>query len=138
MPLPARWFIKTAFVYLVLALAAGTLAMLRTGGVTGFWRPAVVHLFVIGWLTQLIFGVAYWLFPRYSRERPYGTVWLAWASYGLLNAGLWLRVVAEPAVAAGGWPDGRPLLVASALAQTLGVLAYAVYLWPRIRTKGAS
>ncbi len=135
MPLPARWFIKTAFVYLVLALAAGTLAMLRTGTVAAFWHPAVVHLFVVGWLTQLIFGVAYWLFPRYSRESPHGRTSLAWVSYGLLNAGVVLRLAAEPGVALGAWEGWRWMLVLSALMQTLGVLAYAVYLWPRIKTK---
>jgi hypothetical protein len=135
MPPPARWFIKTAFVFLVLALGSGAVSALRTGAADGFWRPAVVHLFVVGWLTQLIFGVAYWLFPRHSRERPYGPAALAWAAYGLLNLGLALRTAAEPGMALRVWDGWRVLLALSAAMQTLGVLAYAVYIWPRIKTR---
>ena len=135
MPTPARWFIKTAFVFLVLALGVGAVLSVRTGAVAGFWRPAVVHLFVVGWLTQLIFGVAYWLFPRHSRESPHGRTSLAWVSYGLLNAGLVLRLAAEPGMALWAWDCWRLTLALSAAMQTLGVLAYAVYLWPRIKTK---
>ncbi len=135
MPPPARWFIKTAFVFLVLALGTGAVLSVRTGAWDGFWRPAVVHLFVVGWLTQLIFGVAYWLFPRHSRERPYGATALAWTAYGLLNLGLALRAAAEPALALSTWGGWRVLLALSAAAQTLGVLAFAVYIRPRIKTR---
>ena len=135
MPPPARWFIKTAFVFLVLALGSGAVLAVRTGAPAGFWRPAVVHLFVVGWLTQLIFGVAYWLFPRHSRERPYGATALAWAAYGLLNLGLALRAAAEPGMAFWMWDGWRVLLALSAAMQTLGVLAYAAYIWPRIKTR---
>lgn len=132
MPLLARLLIKTALGYLAGALGLGI-------GVAAGWPwaaglgPAWVHLLVVGWLTQLIFGVAYWLFPRHSRERPYGYSAPAWAAFGLLNAGLLLRLVAEPMVARGGvWPS---LLVVSAAAQALGVLAFVGYLWPRVRTR---
>jgi hypothetical protein len=32
--------------------------------------PTYLHLLVLGWLTQLIFGVAFWMFPRYSARNP--------------------------------------------------------------------
>jgi hypothetical protein len=34
--------------------------------------PVYLHLFMIGWVTQMIFGVAYWMFPRVSKENPRG------------------------------------------------------------------
>jgi hypothetical protein len=60
-----RWFIRTALVYLLVSFIAGVLQLTpgRWGAV--LW-PTYVHLLVLGWLTHLIFGVVYWLFPRSS------------------------------------------------------------------------
>ena len=58
--------------------------------------PVYFHLLMVGWVTQLIFGVAFWMFPRYSKEKPRGREGLAWAMYASLNAGLLLRGLAEP------------------------------------------
>ena len=135
MPLLARLYIKTALGYLGLALLLGIGLAAGLPGWMAAFGPAWVHLLVVGWLTQLIFGVAYWLFPRHSRERPYGQPALAWAAFVLLNVGLVLRAVAEPAAAWGGGAGWRAALVASAAAQGLGALAFVVYLWPRVRTK---
>jgi hypothetical protein len=134
MPALARLFIKTALAYLALALVLGVALAARPGAL-GAAGPAHVHLLVVGWLTQLIFGVAYWLFPRHSKERPYGASWLAWATFVALNAGLLLRAAAEPAVAWGGGAGWRAALVAAAALQGLGAVAFAAYLWPRVRTK---
>lgn len=139
MPLLARLYIKTALGYLAFALlvgiglAAGPV-MAMPGWMAAF-GPAWVHLFVVGWLTQLVFGVAYWLFPRYSRARPYGRTGPVWAAFVLLNAGLLLRAIAEPVVAWSGGAGWRAALVASAAGQGLGALAFVVYIWPRVRTR---
>lgn len=134
MPLLARLYIKTALAYLALALLLGVAIAAGAPAWAARLGPAWIHLLVVGWLTQLIFGVAYWLFPRHSRERPFGQTAPAWAAFGLLNAGLVLRAVAEPA-AVGGGAAWRAALVASAAAQALGVLAFVAYLWPRVRTR---
>lgn len=52
---------------------------------------------MVGWVTQMIIGVAFWMFPKYTRERPRGSEALAWITYVLLNVGLLLRAIAEPA-----------------------------------------
>src|SRR5690606_37993876 len=84
MPTLARLFIKTALVYLGAALLVGVVmaggSFVGFGGAYGMLWPVYLHLFVVGWLTELIFGVAYWLFPRHSRERPHGTTWPVAAS----------------------------------------------------------
>ncbi len=46
----------------------------------------------------MIFGVIYWMFPIITRAQLRGNVRLGWASDGLLNVGLLLRVVGEPLV----------------------------------------
>ena len=95
--------------------------------------PTYLHLLVLGWLTQLIFGVALWLFPKYSPSRPRGDERLSWASFLLLNLGLLLRAVAEPSHAL-GYPVGA-LLIVAALAQLLAGWAFVLNTWPRVRER---
>lgn len=135
MPKIARWYIKTALIYLILALATGLMVALDPAFLRSVpLGPVFIHLFVVGWLTQLIFGVAYWLFPRHSREQPYGpNLRLVPASYVLLNAGLLLRVVGEPLHATR--PAWGMALAVSGLLQALAVILYAAYLWPRVKRK---
>ena len=95
--------------------------------------PTYVHLLVVGWLTQLIFGVAYWMFPRYSAERPRGSERLSWITFALLNLGLLLRAIAEPWHALAG--RGAGLLVGSAVLQVLAGWTFVWNTWPRIRER---
>lgn len=135
MPTLARWYIKTALLYLSAALLLGV-GIAAAPLVPGLWTsaglwPTYVHLFTMGWLTQLIFGVAYWLFPRVSRERPYGRKRMAWWAYGLLNGGLLLRAFAEPAA----WAGRSWMLAGSAALQWIATILFVLYLWQRVRTK---
>ncbi|MFT5144782.1 MAG: hypothetical protein ACI80V_003039 [Rhodothermales bacterium] len=135
MPDLSRIIIKTALVYLLAALLVGVL--LTPPGLRAFPQlalavPAQVHLLVVGWLSQLIFGVAHWLFPRYSRERPHGRVALAWMGYAMLNAGLLLRLASEPFSADPGFAWA---VLTSAVLQWAGCLAFVGHLWPRVKEK---
>lgn len=135
MPPLTRWFIKAALVYFVAALGLGILLQspLRELPALRVAWPTYVHILVLGWLTQLIFGVAYWLFPRYSAERPRGSDRLGWASFALLNAGLVLRIIGEPMATLGNNAGG--LLVASAVTQFLAGMAFVGNTWPRTRER---
>lgn len=137
MPTLSRWCIKTGLVYFVIGLALGIAVSFDpirySSGGQALWL-VYLHLLVVGWITMLIIGVAYWLFPRYDRDRPYGPVYLGWIAYGLLNAGLVLRALAEPWSAMGNRPLQAPILV-SAAAQWLGILLFIGLLWPRVRQK---
>src|SRR5512143_3378977 len=99
MPRLTRWYVKTSFVYLALGLLAGlwlaAQSLLKIGLPAGLF-PVYIHLLVLGWLTQLVFGVVFWMFPKWSIERPRRSATLGWWTYGLLNAGLLLRAIAEP------------------------------------------
>lgn len=138
MPRESRWFIKTGLVWLVVALALGGLEAAAPFGleVRGLAAggPAHVHLFVFGWVTQMIIGVALWMFPPYSRERPKGMRWLSWVAYGGINAGLVLRTVAEPMMQTTGQvPPWSLLVLVSAILQAAGGIAFAVNVWPRVQ-----
>jgi hypothetical protein len=93
------------------------------------------HLFMVGWVTQLIFGMLFWMLPKYSRALPRGHEKVAWAAYWLINGGLVLRVVGEPLTALQpewglGW-----LLGLSALLQLGGGWAFIFNAWPRVRER---
>lgn len=138
MPPLTRWFIKTSFVCLALALLASVLLGLQSVinlGTIGGLFPVYIHLLVLGWLSQLIFGVGYWMFPKYSLERPRGSERLGWWTYGLLNLGLLLRIGAEPFQAASPNIVSGGALVVSALLQLAAVTAFVVNTWPRVKER---
>lgn len=135
MPPQARWLIKTALVYLVAALAigvirAGQAAGLVPGTAAMLWLPQL-HFLTVGWLTQLIFGVAFWLFPNPDGGGPSGHV--VWIAYGALNLGLLLRLGCEPRMLPEALRDWG--LVASAALQWGASLLLVGHFWRRVRTK---
>lgn len=136
MPPLTRWMVRTSLLYLVLALLVGvwqTLGPLVNAPLPGLF-PVYFHLLVVGWLTLLIFGVAHWMFPKYSREQPRGREWLGWAAFVLLNGGLLLRAVAEPLNTASGDLWGWALVV-SALLQWLAGLCFVINTWGRVKER---
>jgi hypothetical protein len=139
MPVVTRWFIKTSLVYFVAALLLGVVqtaqAPLRLAPGLAVAGPVYVHLLVVGWITQMIFGVAYWMFPRHSKETPRGSGRLALTAYVCLNAGLLLRVIAEPVATLHPGTAFGPALGASALLQWLGGMAFVVNTWARVKER---
>ena len=136
MPTLTRWFIKSAMLYLMAALLLSIALQPPLRNELPFlavtW-PTYLHLLVLGWLTQLIFGVALWLFPKHPRQGPRGDERLGWASFYLLNVGLVLRAVAEPAHAIGHQVGG--LLILAAVVQLLAGWAFVLNIWPRVRAR---
>jgi hypothetical protein len=138
MPALTRWFVKTSFIYLALALIAGLLVELQSSlklTTLGGLFPVYIHLFVLGWITQLIFGVVFWMFPKYSIEKPRRSESLGWWTYALLNAGLFLRVIAEPIHSTQPSILSAWLLVVSAFIQFLAGLGFVINTWGRVREK---
>lgn len=139
MPYVARLFIKTAVVYLAVTFAGG--AVLLTLEALHHPAPFVFdvehgHAGFVGWLVNMVFGVALWLLPLNRRKFPqtqgrYPET-TARASFYALNAGLVLRLFGEP------WFDihpsvaGTATLAAAAVLQLAGALAFAWIAWHRI------
>lgn len=131
MPTEARWLIKTALAYFALGLALGVVRAAQSAGLVpgtaaALWLPQL-HALTMGWLTQLIFGVAFWLFPS-AEDLSSLPVWTAYAA---LNAGLFLRLGCEPAPSG---PTRAWGLVASAALQWAASLLLVGYFWRRVRT----
>lgn len=137
MPPLTRWYIKSALVYFVLAALVGILLMARWAvpGLSdlGAFQPVYFHLLMVGWVSQLIFGVVYWMFPKFSSEQPRGSERLGWVVYVSLNLGLLLRAVGEPAVVL--WPErpGGWLLVLSAGLQLVAAWGFIAHTWGRVK-----
>lgn len=145
MPAISRLLIRTGAAWLVAGMALGVAAVLPAELLSAELLPAAarrglstaaVHLLAVGWITQLIFGVALWMFPRPGRPRSLPDRPLDTAAWALLNVGLAARLAVEP-----GWtvPTGgaawRWALLASAAAQWAAVLYFAARLWPRVRSR---
>ena len=79
-------------------------------------------------------GVAYWLMPRPGGLRQER---LEAATFYLLNAGLVLRILAEPAWRASGLEWLRGVLIASGALQVAAMLVFAVAMQARVKTKEA-
>lgn len=127
MPTLARWYIKTALLYLALGALCGAVILWNKGlPIPGAWQLLAAHIALVtwGWLLLLTLGVAYWILPRWGQERR--RVPLAAGAYLGLNAGLWLVALAPWLSAA--WLDA----VGGAL-QAAGCLAFALHAWPRVR-----
>ena len=139
MPTLTRLYVKTSLLYLAAALAlALVLALAQTTKLPALLAaagPTYFHLFLVGWATQLIMGIVFWMFPKQSRERPRGSERLATVVYGLLNAGLILRVVGEPARAVSAAALWAWLVAISALLQWLAGIGFVANTWGRVKER---
>lgn len=135
MPPLTRWFLKAALIYLILALCTGVLLALPVASKMAGLFPVYLHLLTFGWLTQLIFGIALWMFPKYSASLPRGPEWLGWSTFVLLNLGLLLRMVFEPVHAQAASPVSGLMLAMAAVLQWLSAVAFVANTWQRVREK---
>ncbi len=139
MPKLTRWMLKTALVYLILALSLEGLqtafsAWIPTFSTQGL-RPVYIHLFMLGWVTQMIIGVAIWLFPPRSKHLPRGNEKLSWVGFWGLNMGLALRAAGEPFLGRANENEWfwQIILVISALIQVASLFVFMLQLWVRIK-----
>ncbi len=141
MPSESRWFVKVGLLYLLVTFVAGS--VLLTGEALGHRAPYIfgvehAHLGTVGWLVNIVIGIALWLLPL-NRQRfpstqgryPPGAVL---ACFALLNGGLLTRVVAEPWYVLAGQPFAAAmLLLVASLAQTIAIVLFVAIAWQRVR-----
>jgi hypothetical protein len=151
MPLTSRITVKSSIIYLGLGAVLGVVLLINRwlplGSAIEFLRASHVQFLIVGWLTQFIIGVAWWLLPPLAigqrddaplrlGQRQRGSEILFWAALAFLNIGILLRALFEPLH---GWTtrelfgiladmSGVALLVASVL--------FVVNLWGRVRELG--
>src|SRR5512143_1704175 len=133
MPKLSQFALRAALGYLVLG-ASGALAywvnvLVPFWPILGALSPTYLHLIVVGGLTQIIFGVMYWMFPVISRKQPRGNPILAWATFLSLNVGLLVRMIFEPWRAVDPTPFNGAMLAVSALLQWAAAILFVSVTW---------
>lgn len=134
MPKISRIFIKTGLVFFLLSLLLGVALEIDTINIPSF-IPLFWHLLMVGWITQIIFGVSLWMFPGRNREEGFAAQKWGWLTYFFLNSGLLLRVIAEPLLSTSGNWVWDILIALSAVTQFLAAITYTIEMWPRIQSK---
>jgi hypothetical protein len=131
-----RTFIRLALACLLLGVMMGTLIEWRQAFGLRPWPYAAVtihiHLLMVGFLLNMVMGVAHWMFPRLPGATAVGAARdpLAWTNLVSLNLGLALRVVSEPWM---GRAWANALQAASAALQLAGVVFFLLAIWRRVR-----
>jgi hypothetical protein len=153
MPITSRAFVKASTLYLCFGAVLGALMFLHRyvalGPWVGFLRASHIVMLVVGWLTQLIVGVAWWLFPplkiglRSDSPLPIrrgqsqrGSEPLFWATFVCLNAGILLRAICEPLYS---WTKISLLgffVGISGLLLLGAAISFVVNMWSRVRQLG--
>ena len=153
MPTISRAFVKASLIYLGLGAVLGTLLLVNRwvflGTAIGSLRVSHVQFLVVGWLTQLIIGVGWWLFPplaiglRPGSPKPVrrgqaqrGNESLVWATFITLNAGILLRSVFAPLYS---WTDiglFNALAGISGLFLLTAAITFVANTWGRVRALG--
>ena len=153
MPVTSRAFIKASIVYLCLGAILGAIMFAnRTvplGGWVSYTRVSHIQFLIVGWLTQLVLGVAWWLFPplkiglRLDGPRPVrrgqtqrGNEGLFWVTFLCLNLGVLFRAVFEPLY---GWSRIEALgflTGISGLFLLAAALGFVLNMWRRVRKLG--
>jgi len=127
----SAWFVRTSLCHLACGFAIGALMLANKGLLFAAWpwslRGAHIEMLLMGWMVQMVMGVAIWIFPRFGMRQtsPDGAV-TAWLAFGLLNSGVVLVCLGGPGP---GVAAGRLLEIGAAA-------CFAVHLWRRVSPAG--
>jgi len=131
MPRVSAWFVRASLVHLMAGFCIGAVLLAGKGIPLGFdpWSLRAVHIemLLVGWMIQLVMGVAIWIFPRFVLHRaPQRSAVTAWLAFALLNAGVLLAGL------------GGSLLAAGRATEIGAAASFAVHLWGRVSPAGLS
>ncbi len=121
-----RLFIRSSLVWLGVGVAIGLLMAFAPAQAT-VYRPAHAHANLAGFVSMMIFGVAYHVLPRFTGQ-PLHAPKLALAHVWLANAGLLLLVVGWLARGS-GLGLGGVFVPAGGLATAAGAACFIFNIW---------
>lgn len=137
-PTVSVWCVRMSLIALLLGMTIGAVILGAKGvgsaGTVMFLLPAHIELVLVGWMLQLVMGVAQWILPRFgARGLARGNQW-AWLAFAAINLGVLCVVAAVPArgVAAQILRWGGKVL------ETAAVGAFLASVWSRVRASGIS
>jgi len=136
-----RRYIKTAIVFLAVGIALGGWMLvnreLHGRPPTEYETSAHTHLIFVGFVMEMILGVALWLFPRPHKDDTRYSPRLVNIAYWLVTVGTVIRTAGELARASEDGVALRWLIVCSGLAQIGGLGLFFYTMWSRIRAVGS-
>jgi len=121
-------FMKASLTWLALGVTLGVAMAAHPAWIV--YRPAHLHMLVLGFVTMMIFGVAYHVVPRFTGHPLHGrraAGWHWWAS----NAGLLLMAagfVLRPHVG----NSATPMLAIGGVLAAIGAYLFAYLIWRTI------
>jgi cbb3-type cytochrome oxidase subunit 1 len=127
-------FLKAALAWLVTGVTLGLSMAVHPPLVA--WRTAHIHLLLLGFVTGMIFGVGYHVFPRFA-GRPLRHPGLMMPHWWLANTGVAAMAGAFVLRAEGVAWNGA-LLGAGGAAAALGAYLFAYNIWRTLDSARAS
>ena len=123
-----RGFIRSSLIWLGVGAALG-LWMIFDSGVLAY-RPAHLHANLLGFVSMMIFGVAYHILPRFTgrplRSRRAALIHLVLANVGLaLMVGGFMTRVSHAGI-------GTLLLQVGGVSSTIGIALFVTNIWRTI------
>ena len=136
----ARYYVKSAILFLVLGLVLGGYMTYRINisgsGVTQSMIAAHTHLILVGFVMMLIMGIALWLFPR-PREKVFYSPLIAEITFYLMFAAIAVRSTGE---ILNGFIFSRWIawaIVAGSFGEIAGIVLFFINIWNRIKPVGS-
>ena len=131
MPRVSAWLVRISLCHLVTGFGIGAVLLTSKGVQLSIdpWalRPLHMEMLLVGWMIQLVMGVAIWVFPRsLLRRAPRRSTITAWAALALINVGVLLAGC------------GGSLLAAGRVAEIGAAASFAIHLWGRVSPAGLS
>jgi cbb3-type cytochrome oxidase subunit 1 len=120
-----RRFIRSSLVWLGVGVLIGVAMAVHPAAVA--FRTAHMHANLLGFVSMMIFGVAYHVIPRFtgrplhSRRAASLHLWIANAGLAGMVAGFILRVFR--------WEAGMPVLAAGAVLSATGAMLFIHNIW---------
>ncbi len=120
-------FIKAAMVYFIIAMLIG-IHMSTTGAVYPS-MPVHVHFNLLGWMSMMVYGVAYHILPRFSGRPLWNeklSVWHFWlANIGLIGMALGWSLI--------GGPGGGAVLYIFSLVEGVSIILFATNMFKTVK-----
>ena len=136
-----RRYIKTAVAFLAVGLAIGVWMIARRELFGIFPAPYLVsahtHALFVGFVMEMILGVALWLFPRPAKDDRRYDSRLAELAYWVLTCSTGGRVAGELLRAASDAFTLRVFVLACGAGQAVALLLFFHTIWSRIRPLGS-
>ncbi|MBF8297125.1 MAG: hypothetical protein HW389_3670 [Bacteroidetes bacterium] len=121
------WFIKCAMVYFLAAVILG-LYMLVSNTLYPY-MPIHAHFNLLGWISMMIYGVAYHVLPRFSGKPLYSdrlAEWQFWfANIGLLGMSIgWLL---------SSWQENNKVLLLFAIIEVIAIVMFVINMFNTLK-----